>query len=67
MKEIDFCVWEVLIKNKILYNENCNKGKFKIIGGGNNYIIDLSKRLYLDLVNVYVKNFNKIIVDVFFD
>lgn len=64
MKEIDFRAREALIKNKILYNENRNKGKLKITGGGNNYTIDLSKRLHSDLANVYVKNPNKITVDV---
>ncbi|MCG7477576.1 superantigen-like protein SSL12 [Staphylococcus aureus] len=67
LKEIDFRAREALIKNKILYNENRNKGKLKIIGGGNNYTIDLSKRLHSDLANVYVKNPNKITVDVLFD
>ena len=36
LKEIDFRAREALIKNKILYNENRNKGKLKITGGGNN-------------------------------
>lgn len=67
LKEIDFRAREALIKNKILYNENRNKGKLKITGGGNNYTIDLSKRLHSDLANVYVKNPNKITVDVLFD
>ncbi|TXO30193.1 superantigen-like protein, partial [Staphylococcus aureus] len=43
-------------KNKILYNENRNKGNIHITGGGNNFTIDLSKRLHSDLANVYVKN-----------
>lgn len=67
LKEIDFRAQEALIKNKILYNENRNKGKLKITGGGNNYTIDLSKRLHSDLANVYVKNPNKITVAVLFD
>ena len=48
LKEIDFRTRSVN-KNKILYNENRNKGKLKITGGGNNYTIDLSKRLHSDL------------------
>ncbi|CDR24133.1 superantigen-like protein SSL12 [Staphylococcus schweitzeri] len=67
LKELDFRVREALIKNKILYSGNRNKGKIKITGGGNNYNIDLSKRLHSDLANVYIKNPNKITVDVLID
>ena len=34
LKEIDFRAREALIKNKILYLENRNKGELKITGGG---------------------------------
>ena len=37
LKEIDFRVRESLIKNKILYNENRNKGNIHITGGNNLY------------------------------
>ncbi|HDE7068685.1 TPA: superantigen-like protein SSL12 [Staphylococcus aureus] len=67
LKEIDFRVRESLIKNKILYNENRNKGNIHITGGGNNFTIDLSKRLHSDLANVYVKNPQKITVEVLID
>lgn len=67
LKEIDFRAREALIKNKILYHENRNKGKLKITGGGNDYTIDLSKRLHSDLANVYVKNPQKITVEVLID
>lgn len=36
-------------------------------GGGNNFTIDLSKRLHSDLANVYVKNPQKITVEVLID
>ncbi|HCZ5750077.1 superantigen-like protein SSL12 [Staphylococcus aureus] len=67
LKEIDFRARETLIKNKILYHENRNKGKLKITGGGNDFTIDLSKRLHSDLANVYVKNPQKITVEVLID
>ncbi|MCS5349649.1 superantigen-like protein SSL12 [Staphylococcus aureus] len=64
LKELDFRARESLIKNKILYNENRNKGKIKITGGGNNFTIDLSKRLHSEYANVYVKNPQQINVEV---
>ncbi len=67
LKELDFRVRESLIKNKILYNENRNKGKLTITGGDNNFTIDLNKRLHSDYANVYVKNPQKIIVEVIID
>ncbi|MDI0238855.1 superantigen-like protein SSL12 [Staphylococcus aureus] len=67
LKEIDFRARETLIKNKILYHKNRNKGKLKITGGGNDFTIDLSKRLHSDLANVYVKNPQKITVEVLID
>ncbi|HDD5017110.1 TPA: superantigen-like protein, partial [Staphylococcus aureus] len=42
--------------NKKLYNGEFNKGQIKITGGGNNYTIDLSKKLKLTDTNRYVKN-----------
>ncbi|HCZ8382156.1 TPA: superantigen-like protein SSL14 [Staphylococcus aureus] len=56
LKELDFRVRQTLIKNKKLYNGEFNKGQIKITGGGNNYTIDLSKKLKLTDTNRYVKN-----------
>ncbi|MBO0929324.1 superantigen-like protein SSL14 [Staphylococcus sp. 30400_3112M30941] len=56
LKELDFRVRQTLIKNKNLYNGVHNKGQIKITGGGNDYTIDLSKKLKLTDTNRYVKN-----------
>ncbi|HBI0844189.1 TPA: hypothetical protein I2Y94_RS13125, partial [Staphylococcus aureus] len=39
-----------------LYNGEFNKGQIKITVDGNNYTIDLSKKLKLTDTNRYVKN-----------
>ncbi|HCD1439124.1 TPA: superantigen-like protein, partial [Staphylococcus aureus] len=41
---------------KKLYNGEFNKGQIKITADGNNYTIDLSKKLKLTDTNRYVKN-----------
>ncbi|HDR2450656.1 TPA: superantigen-like protein [Staphylococcus aureus] len=56
LKELDFRIRQTLINNKKLYNGEFNKGQIKITGGGNNYTIDLSKKLKLTDTNRYVKN-----------
>ncbi|NDQ10241.1 exotoxin beta-grasp domain-containing protein, partial [Staphylococcus aureus] len=56
LKELDFRIRQTLIKNKKLYNEEFNKGQIKITADGNNYTIDLSKKLKLTDTNRYVKN-----------
>lgn len=56
LKELDFRIRQTLIKNKKLYNGEFNKGQIKITVDGNNYTIDLSKKLKLTDTNRYVKN-----------
>ncbi|NEE99322.1 superantigen-like protein [Staphylococcus aureus] len=56
LKELDFRIRQTLIKNKKLYNGEFNKGQIKITADGNNYTIDLSKKLKLTDTNRYVKN-----------
>ena len=66
LKEIDFRAREALIKNKILYHENRNKGKLKITGGGNDYTIDLSKD-YILILQMFMLKSSKITVEVLID
>ncbi|CDR63243.1 TPA: superantigen-like protein SSL14 [Staphylococcus argenteus] len=64
LKELDFRVRQTLIKNKKLYNDGYNKGKINITGGGNNYTIDLSKKLKLTDTNRYVKDPRNVKIEV---
>ncbi|HHV8920997.1 TPA: superantigen-like protein SSL14 [Staphylococcus aureus] len=67
LKELDFRIRQSLIKHKKLYNGEFNKGQIKITGGGNNYTIDLSKKLKLTDTNRYVKNPQNAQIEVILD
>ncbi|CDR65517.1 superantigen-like protein SSL13 [Staphylococcus schweitzeri] len=56
LKELDFRIRQTLIENKKLYHDKYNKGQITITSDGNNYTIDLSKKLKLTDTNRYVKN-----------
>ncbi|WP_375794098.1 exotoxin beta-grasp domain-containing protein, partial [Staphylococcus aureus] len=56
LKELDFRIRQLLIKNKRLYIDKYNKGQIKITDGNNQYIIDLSKRLKSTDANRYVND-----------